>query len=105
MSQRFEVITLENNNERVGCKYIYFLHDKKNDKPKTQIWNIYSYELDWLGVISWHTGWRCYSFRSTALASGQCGRVISDIWFESHCLRDILDFCDFLTEKHRKKKQ
>ena len=91
--------------DKVEGKYIYFWHDRGNDKPKTQLWEIFSKENHtWLGRIKWFARWRCYSWSSTYItgdhfAEGQ--RFVSDIVFEKECTREIADFCDKLTIEHR----
>jgi len=92
---------------KVEGKHIYFWHDERNDKPKTQVWNVFSKEdTDWLGQVSWFPQWRKYAFRSTYHAEGeQHGRFLSDVWFEEKCQRDIADFCEKLTRQHKGKLQ
>lgn len=88
--------------EKVEAEHIYFWHDPKNDKPKTQVWNVIAKDSnDWLGQISWFAQWRCYAFRSTYTTKGRYGMFLSDRWFEPHCQRDIANFCEELTIKHK----
>jgi len=89
-------------NERIEANYIYFYHDKKDDKPKTQVWNVFAkQDNEWLGQVRWFSRWRCYAFSSTAYHDGKYGRFVSDIMFEHNCLRDIANFCQTLTVRHR----
>jgi len=92
--------------EKVEGKYILFLHEWIFDKPKTQVWNVFSKEdKDWLGQISWFSQWRKYAFRSTAkIDKDSHVRILSDIWFEERCLGDIASFIEELTRKHKEAK-
>lgn len=92
--------------EKVEGKYIFFLHEWVYDKPKTQVWNVFAKEdYDWLGQISWFGQWRKYSFRSTYKTEGQHGTFLSDVRFEEHCQRDIANFIEELTRKHKEAKR
>lgn len=94
-----------NKPERIDGQYIYFWHDWMRDKPKTQVWEVFSRSgNDWLGEISWFAQWRRYAFRSTYKADGEkkYGVFLSDVWFEQTCQRDIANFCEELTIKHKK---
>jgi hypothetical protein len=93
--------------EKVEAEYINFWHDWKDDKPKTQVWNVFSKsDNEWLGQISWFSQWRKYAFHSTCRIDKESHvRYLSDIWFEERCLRDIANFIEELTQKHRERRQ
>lgn len=70
--------------------YIKFVEG--SSKPKTKTWIVmsnYEESLE-LGEISWFARWRKYTFRPK-----------NDTVFEEKCLRDIAQFCQDQTKKHK----
>lgn len=58
---------------------------------KTRVWFVMTVGgVDTLGQIRWYAPWRCYSFMPYA-----------ETIYEKKCLRDIAQFCDDETTKHR----
>lgn len=58
---------------------------------KTKIWEVMPIDLSsLLGYVKWYAAWRQYSFFPEA-----------DTVYERQCLRDIADFCEKETNKHR----
>ena len=89
--------------EKIDAKYIYFFHNTEDDKPKTQVWYVFSKnDNEWLGQISYWGRWHGYVFASTFKKDGTAyGRFISDIIFEHRCLHDIANFIEQLNKKQR----
>ncbi len=72
-------------------KYIDFVFDRKSKSGKTKIWDVITYENDWLGEIKWFSRWRRYAFHPL-------GHTV----YEQDCLRKIADFCEEQTTNLRK---
>jgi hypothetical protein len=88
--------------EKAEGTYIYFWHDPRDDKPKTQVWDVLSKESHyWLAQIRWFPRWRKYAWSSTCEVKGQHSRIVSDIVFEETCTYEIANFCKWLTTKHK----
>jgi len=59
---------------------------------KTTLWKVVTKDgTEVLGEIRWFPRWRCYAFFST----------VPCCVLEKQCLRDISDFCEEETNKHR----
>jgi hypothetical protein len=78
------------------AKWVSFRLDERRAGAKTDVWFVFSLTAfpAHLGVVKWYAQWRKYAFfpASTAL-------------FEQDCLRDIAEFLESETEKHRKGKR
>ena len=65
-----------------------------NPKAKTKIWRVRNKENDSiLGEIKWYGAWRKYAFFANVVAD--------NIIFEQVCLRNIADFVEKATLKHK----
>lgn len=89
--------------EKVEGTYIYFWHDPRDDKPKTQVWDVFSKsDHTWLAQIYWFAKWRCYGWSSTNYDSDEHqSRHVADIVFEPFCSYEIANFCKWLTKRHK----
>ena len=77
-------------------KYIRFELEGSSDSGKTQIWKVLTKDSNvLLGHVRWYGPWRCYSF----FVSSRDGEF--DLVFEKTCLRDIANFCENQTQRHR----
>lgn len=74
----------------MNAKWLKFEDGGLSKSGKTKVWNVCTLEGQILGRIGWFGGWRKYSFYPG-----------SDTVFEQDCLRDIADFCQAETRKHR----
>lgn len=73
-------------------KWIEFILQPKDEKRKTDIYFVNNKQNQvFLGRISWHGGFRKYSFFPA-----------ENLVFESQCLQDITDFLNYLTEQRKK---
>ena len=71
--------------------FIQFSDVGSSPSGKTRIYIVESKEEGFkLGYVKWHSAWRQYSFFPEA------GTVL-----EKTCLRDIAEFCEEKTRKHR----
>lgn len=71
-------------------KYIY-VNLLPREKRVTDRWTVHAKESDAiLGIIQWRTGWRCYCFEPAFPTA-----------YEHECLRDIADFIEAETKKHK----
>lgn len=71
------------------AKYIEFELEGKSSSGLTSIWRVDSKTGYCLGRIKWYAPWRKYSYFPS-----------DDIILEKHCLRDIANFCEEMTQKH-----
>lgn len=61
-------------------KLLFFIEDE-NVKGKTKRFNVYSnHSKDFLGVIHWRTGWRCYviSYENNIDMSLSCNKELNE---------------------------
>jgi len=73
--------------------YINFLGPFRRDGQKTCHWEVVSKDGGGeLGAVKWFGRWRCYAFFPNP-----------DTVFERKCLRDIADFCEGETQRHRER--
>ena len=73
-------------------KWIWF--NKIEGKPKTQVWECYSNESDEeLGLVKWYGPWRQYCFFPE-----------TSLLFNPECMREVAEFVETLTKKHKAKK-
>jgi len=66
------------------------------EKPKTQVFRIASKKDEWddeLAEIEWYPEWRQYCFMP----------VVYTVWNDS-CLKDIVEFLEFLRQEHKSKR-
>jgi hypothetical protein len=75
-----------------GPKYVSFVF--LTSTGKTSIWEVAPTDGGVaLGSVKWFGRWRCYAFFAHY-----------DPILEKTCLRDIANFCELETKKHRKNK-
>jgi hypothetical protein len=70
-------------------KLLFFIKDE-NVKGKTERFNVYSkHSNDFLGVINWRSGWRCYvmSYSSMIDMSIGCNKELNDFMQQLEDLR------------------
>lgn len=73
------------------AKWLKFNHSRNSKSGKTKIWEVLTtYDDSLLGIVGWFGRWRKYSFYPAP-----------NTVFEKDCLRDIADFCETETEKHK----
>lgn len=73
------------------AKWIKFILSGSSESGKTKIWRVINKDNDQiLGRIKWFARWRKYSFFPLT------GTV-----YEKDCLRDIADFSEEETRKHK----
>jgi hypothetical protein len=76
-------------------KWISFQKDIRKRGAKTDVWHVWSLkdqELgSHLGIVSWRSTWRKYAFYPSP-----------QTLFEQDCLRDLAQFIEEETVKHRK---
>jgi len=72
-------------------KYIYFRNFGQFRNKKTNTYEVSAKQDNLvLGVINWYARWRKYVFEPTP-----------NTIYEEHCLRDIAEFCESETKKHK----
>ena len=73
------------------AKWICFVEIPNSPERKTKVWQVVAKQNGMgVGVIRWFTSWRCYTFLPD-----------STTIFEEDCLRDIAEFVESETRKHR----
>lgn len=74
-------------------KWIKFEHYPPKQGCKTSMWIVKAKEGDvTIGLIKWYCAWRSYCFFPA-----------NDTIFEEDCLRDIANFIEVETRKHKEK--
>jgi hypothetical protein len=88
----------------IGVKYKYIRMVELEPKPKTKVWRVEPIGgEDWneeLGIVKWYAPWRQYCFFPSWKDILNYALV-----FSSGCLRDIVDFLETQTKKHKEKKK
>jgi len=75
-------------------KYLKFVLIE--NKPKTQVFRIYSKKDEWddkLAEIEWYPEWRQYCFMP----------IMGTVWNDG-CLKDVIEFLEFLRQEHKSKR-
>lgn len=82
-----------NGETNVIPKWISFRLKERKTGAKTDVWDVWSLKLPpaYLGTVKWFSRWRKYAFFAAR-----------DRIFEQDCLRDLAEFVESETEKHRK---
>lgn len=74
--------------------WIHFRNLGAPEGRKTNVYDVVDSSNRPLGVIQWYGAWRCYSFYPH-----------ENTLFEKNCLREIAQFCEEETERHREARQ
>lgn len=71
---------------------LFFIEDENDkDKRKTERWNVYSnHSKEFLGVIHWRSGWRCYVMS-----------YADDVDMSIGCHKELNEFMESLEKKRK----
>ncbi len=79
----------------VQGSFIIFRRDLLAEKGKTQLWFVLTMDQSMvLGNIRWFGRWKKYAFFPNP-----------ETVYERTCLREIADFCEYITEFHKYQKE
>lgn len=74
--------------------WLTFKLQDRRDGRKTDIYEVWTIAEDQrIGMVAWYTPWRKYCFAPTE----------GTVW-DPYCLREIADFVEILTQKHKEAK-
>lgn len=65
---------------------------KRTPAQRTEQWDVISLDGKLLGIVKWYGAWRQYAFFPEP-----------ETIYERQCLRDLAEFCEKETYKHREK--
>lgn len=79
-------------NTWLGDYLVFRDEGKVKEGAVTHIFSVHNTNGEKLGVVKWFNHWRQYTF--------QCEKPLT---FEQTCLRDIADFVELMTKRHKEK--
>jgi hypothetical protein len=75
--------------------YLNFFDGGRSGSGLTRVWYVHNLAKTVLGRIKWSGSWRTYVFMTTG----------AEIQLDKGCLREIADFCETETVKHKTNKK
>lgn len=74
-------------------QFLSFIERGSSASGKTKVFNVINLQGEILGEVKWYGNWRKYCFFSHW----------EDTIYDNHCLRQILEFVEKITEVHKTK--